>query len=166
MSPLSSRDRILNKICDNREDLLLRLERERQGKKVVFTNGCFDLLHSGHVLYLAAARELGDILVIGVNDDDSVRRLNKGPNRPLNPLRDRMTVLAALADVSYVFPFSEDTPESSIRVLRPDVHAKGGDYLEDELPEKDAVIEGGGRIAIIPFVSGYSTTSILKRALD
>jgi D-beta-D-heptose 7-phosphate kinase/D-beta-D-heptose 1-phosphate adenosyltransferase len=134
----------------------------REGRTVVFTNGCFDILHSGHIAYLNQAREQGDLLVVGLNTDDSIRRL-KGAGRPINTLEDRARVLEALTCVDYVVPFAEDTPAEIIRALRPDVFAKGGDYTETTLPEAPLVRELGGRIAIMPYVEDYSTTRVIDR---
>ena len=133
------------------------------GRRVVFTNGCFDLLHRGHVEYLAAARGLGDALVVGVNDDDSVRRL-KGAGRPLVGAADRAVVLAALAAVDRVVLFAEDTPAELIRLVLPDVLVKGGDYALDAVVGRDVVEAAGGEVILIPFRAGYSTSAILARA--
>jgi D-beta-D-heptose 7-phosphate kinase/D-beta-D-heptose 1-phosphate adenosyltransferase len=133
-----------------------------QGQRIVFTNGCFDLLHVGHARYLAAARALGDALVVGVNTDESVRRL-KGPGRPLVPETERAELLAALRAVDYVTLFPEATPEAVIALLRPDMHVKGGDYRLEDLPEAEAVRRGGGRVVLLPFTEGRSTTSLVER---
>lgn len=146
----------------SRTELLARFGRPRPGR-LVFTNGCFDILHRGHVEYLAAAREMGDALVVGLNADASVCRL-KGPERPVNPELDRATVLAALEAVDAVTIFHEDTPLDLISALRPDVLVKGGDYRADEVVGADEVTGAGGRVAIVPLVPGRSTTEILKRA--
>lgn len=135
----------------------------RQGRKLVFTNGVFDILHAGHVAYLAAARTLGDLLIVGVNDDAGVRRLGKGPDRPINTLADRAFVLEGLRSVDGVVGFAEDTPAEVIRALRPDVHVKGGDYDPETMPETPVVREYGGEVVIIPLVIGHSTTSILGK---
>ena len=135
----------------------------RQGKRLVFTNGVFDILHAGHVRYLAEARELGDILIVGLNDDASVRRLAKGPDRPINPLEDRAAVLEALRAVDGVVAFSDDTPIELIRALRPDVHVKGGDYDAKTLPETPLVRSYGGEVVILPLLPGRSTTGILGK---
>jgi D-beta-D-heptose 7-phosphate kinase/D-beta-D-heptose 1-phosphate adenosyltransferase len=132
------------------------------GEKVVMTNGCFDLLHRGHLEYLRAARALGDRLVVAVNDDASVRRL-KGPTRPVNRVEDRMAALAALRFVDHVLPFSEDTPTRLIERLAPDVLVKGGDYRPEEIAGGAAVRARGGEVVVLPFVEGYSTTDILRR---
>ena len=129
---------------------------------MVFTNGCFDILHRGHVEYLYAARELGDALVVGVNTDDSVRRL-KGPSRPVVPLEDRLYVLAGLGCVDAVTPFAEDTPRELIAALLPDVLVKGGDYDADEVVGAREVRDAGGKVVILPFVEGRSTTGLIRR---
>jgi len=128
----------------------------------VFTNGCFDLLHAGHVASLEAARALGDGLVVGLNSDSSVRAL-KGPTRPVIPQGDRAIVLAALECVDLVVLFDELTPEAILGLLRPRVHAKGGDYVAEELPEYGLVRSWGGEVRILPILEGRSTTSILAR---
>ncbi len=150
------------KIQRDRTTLAAFLKENRANSKVVFTNGCFDLLHPGHVTYLSRARDLGDLLVVGLNSDDSVAKL-KGPGRPLNKERDRAIVLAGLACVDYVVGFAEATPIETLRVIRPAIHCKGGDYKPEDLPEKDVVEQGGGRIVILDFVEGYSTTSLVNK---
>jgi rfaE bifunctional protein nucleotidyltransferase chain/domain len=148
------------------EELLSERERWRgSGLTVVWTNGCFDLLHLGHVRSLEAAKELGDVLVVGVNGDDSVRRL-KGPGRPLIPSEERAEVLAALRSVDRVVVFDEVTPEQAIRRLRPDIHAKGADYADAELPEREAVESYGGQIEFLPLVDGVSTSQIAARLAE
>jgi D-beta-D-heptose 7-phosphate kinase/D-beta-D-heptose 1-phosphate adenosyltransferase len=131
-------------------------------KKIVFTNGCFDILHVGHVCYLEEARNLGDFLVIGVNSDDSVSRL-KGPSRPINPLEQRMMVLAALQSVDAVIPFSEDTPYNLIEALLPDLLVKGGDWKVEDIVGSSLVIANGGKVLSLPFTAGWSTTSIEQK---
>lgn len=147
------------------EDALLeRVAAARaQGQVVVMTNGCFDLLHVGHVRYLEAARKLGDALIVAVNDDDSVRRL-KGPARPLNQVADRMRMLAALKCVDWVVPFSEDTPRRLVGKVLPDLLVKGGDYKPQEVAGFEEVTAAGGQVVILDFYAGYSTTSIIERA--
>lgn len=135
----------------------------RGGKRLVFTNGVFDILHAGHVKLLNEAALLGDILIVGVNSDDSVRRLGKGPDRPINPLADRVAVLEGLRAVTGAIAFSEDTPVELIRILKPDVHVKGGDYSAEALPEYPVVRAYGGEVVIVNLLEGRSTTSILKR---
>ena len=133
------------------------------GQRVVFTNGCFDILHSGHVRYLAAARALGDVLILGLNSDASVRRL-KGETRPVNSEADRAEVVGALKSVDYVVIFGEDTAEERIAKVQPAVYAKGGDYTLETLPEARIVESYGGEVAFIPLVEGKSTTNIIARA--
>jgi rfaE bifunctional protein nucleotidyltransferase chain/domain len=135
----------------------------RGARPLVFTNGVFDLLHSGHVVYLAAARELGAALLVGVNTDHSARQLGKAPDRPLNAERDRLLLLAALASVSYVTLFDETTPCELLQRCRPDVYVKGGDYDIETLEETRLVRSWGGRALAIPMVSGYSTTALVQR---
>ncbi len=132
------------------------------GRRVVFTNGCFDILHAGHVSYLNAARAMGDVLVVGLNSDDSVRRL-KGPTRPLNSQDDRALVLDALRAVDAVCIFTEDTPLELITLLQPDVLVKGGDYTEDTVVGADVVRARGGRVALVDLLPGRSTTSIIQK---
>ena len=131
------------------------------GKKTVFTNGCFDILHVGHVRCLNEARKLGDILIVAVNSDASVKRL-KGDTRPINALSDRMEVLAALACVDYIIPFEDDTPYELIADVQPDILVKGGDYRPEEVVGKDIVEAIGGQVIIIPYVRGKSTSIILN----
>jgi len=133
---------------------------QEQGKKIVFTNGCFDILHRGHVTYLNQARDLGDLLIVGINSDESVKRL-KGPERPVNMLEDRAYVLSALKSVDYVIPFEEDTPLDLINLIMPDILVKGGDYTIDRIIGAQEVLAHGGRVEIIPFVPGKSTSAII-----
>lgn len=139
--------------------------RRTAGGRIVFTNGCFDLLHPGHVRFLEAARALGDVLVVGLNDDDSVRRL-KGPGRPVLRLAERAEVLAALAAVDHIVAFAEDTPLRLIELLAPDVLVKGADWGPDEIVGRDAVRRGGGRVERIDLVPGISTTELIRRIRD
>ena len=132
------------------------------GHKIVFTNGCFDILHAGHVSYLNRAKALGDILIIGVNSDDSIRRI-KGANRPINPLQDRIQVLGGLGCVDYLVAFDENTPIDLIRLVQPDVYVKGGDYTKETLPEAPVVEQYGGIVELLPFVENRSTTRIIER---
>ncbi len=134
-----------------------------RGETIVMTNGCFDILHAGHVHYLEQARALGDYLIVAVNDDDSVQRL-KGSGRPVNPLQQRMAVLAALKSVDYVVPFSEDTPERLINAVLPDILVKGGDYMPEQIAGAKAVTRNGGSVRIIPLLGNCSTTRILETA--
>lgn len=132
------------------------------GQRIVFTNGCFDILHTGHVRYLKAARSLGDCLAVGLNSDVSVRRL-KGPERPVNAEADRAEVLDALFAVDYVTIFDEPTAEDLIARIRPDVYVKGGDYTLDTLPEAKIVQQYGGRVAFVDLVPGRSTTKVIEK---
>ena len=145
-----------------RAQLVERHGRPRRGR-LVFTNGCFDLLHRGHVAYLGAARALGDTLVVGVNTDSSARRLDKGTGRPLVAEADRAYVLAALECVDAVTLFDEDTPLELLTALLPDVLVKGGDYAPHQVVGRDVVEAAGGSVVLIPFVEGYSTTRLLQR---
>ena len=145
-----------------RDELARALRQHRlRSERIVFTNGCFDLLHGGHVHYLQQARALGDCLVVGLNDDASVRRL-KGEQRPLRPQDERARMLAALACVDFVVPFSEDTPLALIQALRPDVLAKGGDYTLDTVVGQEEVEAAGGSVHLIPYLDGLSTTAFLE----
>lgn len=132
-------------------------------RPLVFTNGVFDVLHRGHVVYLAAARELGAALLVAVNSDSSARQLGKGPDRPLNGEQDRLAVVAALESVSFVTPFDESTPCELLQRCRPDVYVKGGDYDMETLEETRLVRSWGGRSVAIPFVEGYSTSALVRR---
>ena len=140
----------------------LSQELHKQGKKIVTTNGCFDLLHLGHIKYLREARNLGDVLIIGVNSDPSVRKL-KGPDRPLTQQSARALQLAGLESVDYVVIFEEDTPERLLGLIKPAIHVKGGDYLPQNLPERKVVEAHGGKVVCVSLVAGYSTTKILER---
>jgi D-beta-D-heptose 7-phosphate kinase/D-beta-D-heptose 1-phosphate adenosyltransferase len=146
------------------EQLLERVAEVRaEGQVVVMTNGCFDLLHVGHVRYLEAARKLGDVLIVAVNDDASVRAL-KGPTRPLNKVEDRMRMLAALKCVDWVVPFGEETPARLIGRVLPDLLVKGGDYKPEQIAGYQAVVDHGGQVVVLDFYNGYSTSSIIDRA--
>jgi D-beta-D-heptose 7-phosphate kinase/D-beta-D-heptose 1-phosphate adenosyltransferase len=137
----------------------------RRGTRIVFTNGCFDLIHPGHVRYLRAAKRLGDLLVVGLNSDASVRRL-KGPLRPLVSLRDRCEVMAALEMVDYVTVFGEDTPYNLIKQVRPDVLVKGGDWKPEQIVGADIVRARGGAVRSLRFAPGYSTTRLVRRIAE
>ena len=146
----------------------MRAEREElrgSGRKLVFTNGCFDLLHPGHVRYLAQARGMGDRLVVAVNADETVAKL-KGEGRPLVPLEERMEVLAALEAVDYVISFEEETPARVIRELAPDVLVKGGDWAPDHIVGKDVVEAAGGLVVSLPFAPGQSTSRLIDRIVQ
>ncbi len=133
-----------------------------EGKRIVFTNGCFDILHPGHLEILEKSRGMGDCLFVGLNSDDSVRRL-KGAHRPVQSLESRAAILSSLRFVDCVIPFSEDTPLLLIDKILPDVLVKGGDYTESQVIGAQTVIENGGRVEIVPLIKGYSTTSIVKK---
>lgn len=133
-----------------------------KNKKIVFTNGCFDVLHVGHAKYLAEAKSLGEILVVALNDDDSVKRL-KGKTRPINKIDDRMLLLAHLECVDYIVSFSEDTAINTIKMFLPHIYVKGGDVVLDNVPEKSTVEECGGSIIILSHSEGYSSTSTIKK---
>jgi rfaE bifunctional protein nucleotidyltransferase chain/domain len=146
---------------DSLASLLAEHRRHKQG--IVFTNGCFDLMHIGHTRYLQAARNLGDVLVVGVNSDASVRALNKGTERPIVPETQRAEVLAALACVDYVVIFSEPDPARLIAALQPDILVKGGDWPLDRIVGRETVEARGGRVLTIPLVPGVSTTTLIQR---
>ncbi|MCU0553386.1 MAG: D-glycero-beta-D-manno-heptose 1-phosphate adenylyltransferase [Syntrophales bacterium] len=155
----------MNKIYP-RAELKTVIDRlKREGKKVIFTNGCFDILHAGHTRYLSEARKLGDVLVLALNSDRSVRAL-KGPMRPIVPEAERAEVLAALSSVDYVTVFDEMTPLALIEFLRPDVIVKGGDWAEKDIVGADAVRTWGGRVAVMPELEGASTTNIIEKILQ
>ena len=137
-------------------------EAKKNGKKVVFTNGCFDILHAGHVTYLTEAKRQGDILIVGVNSDASVKRL-KGETRPINSEYDRAFVLLGTKFVDYTVIFNEKTPEKLLDILKPDIHVKGGDYKKEDLPETKIVESYGGEVIILNFVEGKSTTNIIEK---
>ena len=151
-----------DKICDAQQ-ALARLSGLRNRGAEVFTNGVFDVLHRGHATYLEQALALGATLVVGVNTDASAKRLGKGPERPLNTQHDRALLIAALASVSLVVLFDEDTPEALIDQLRPDIYVKGGDYDMARLGETALVRSWGGHAVAIPFVSGYSTSALVTK---
>lgn len=147
----------------NRDELILRIEQARStGARIVLANGCFDVLHVGHVRYLAGARELGDVLVVGINSDEHVARL-KGAGRPVMPAAERAELVASLESVTYVTIFDEPTVEQLLLTLKPDVHAKGTDYTEETVPEGAVVRSYGGRVAIVGDPKDHSTSAILSR---
>lgn len=139
-------------------------ELKHSGRKIVFTNGCFDILHAGHVRYLTTAKSFGDVLIVGLNTDESVRRL-KGANRPINNQDDRAEVLLGLKAVDHVIFFGEQTAEALIAEVKPDVYVKGGDYTLDTLPEAKIVQQCGGRVELVNLVAGRSTTNIVEKIL-
>ena len=144
------------------ELLRLREEYRKKGKTIVFTNGCFDILHAGHVRYLDEAKQQGEVLIVGLNSDESVRAL-KGAGRPVNPAADRAEVLCALRSVDHVVVFGEETAENLVRQLEPDVYVKGGDYKLEQLPEAARVAVYGGRTVLVSLVPGRSTTNVIQR---
>ncbi len=154
---------MLTKVTTREELASLLAERRRQQQRVVFTNGCFDLMHIGHIRYLQAARNLGDVLVVGVNSDSSVRTLDKGTDRPIVPDAQRAEVLAALACVDYVVIFPEPDPGTLIATLQPDILVKGGDWPVDRIVGRETVEARGGRVQTIPLVPGVSTTTLVQR---
>lgn len=138
---------------------------QENGKKVVFTNGVFDILHVGHLTYLEEARELGDVLIVGVNSDRSVKT-NKGDKRPINSEKNRAEMLLGLKFVDFTVIFDEKTPENLLSLLKPDIHVKGGDYKKEDLPETEIVEKNGGEVKILSFVDNISTTEIINKIID
>lgn len=150
----------------SKETVLVRIQELQKAKaKIVFTNGCFDILHPGHVDYLCQARDLGSFMVLGLNTDQSVKRLNKAPNRPINSEQTRATVLAGLACVDLIVYFDEETPYELITFLQPDILVKGNDYKVEDIVGYDVVKAKGGEIITIPMVEGYSTTKLIEKIL-
>lgn len=162
---MRSADKIKSKILDRKAVSMILSEEKMSGKKVVFTNGCFDILHRGHIEYLSDASDLGHVFVIGLNSDASVRKL-KGESRPAVDEESRSLTLAAFEFVDFVVLFSEDTPVELMRDLKPDVWVKGGDYKNiEKLPEYELMKEIEGEVIVLPFVEGYSTTDIYNKIL-
>ena len=152
-----------DQIVLSREELINRVASARaDGARIVFANGCFDVLHVGHVRYLAGARELGDVLIVGINSDEQVA-IQKGAGRPVLPARERAEIVAALESVSYVTIFNEPTVEELLLALKPDVHAKGTDYTADTVPERNVVRSYGGQVAIVGDPKDHSTSAIIAR---
>jgi len=151
-----------NKIIPYSEIAELSQKLHQQGKKIVFTNGCFDILHCGHILYLEKAKTLGDILILGLNSDASVKRL-KGNNRPIVPEKERALVVAGLESVDYVCIFEQDTPYELIDLIQPDVLVKGGDWTIDKIVGADIVQKKGGKVLSLNYEQGFSTTNIIER---
>ena len=146
-----------------KENLTETVKKLRQdGKKIVTTNGCFDLLHVGHVRYLQKSKSFGDILIVMLNSDNSVKRL-KGETRPLNNEHDRAEILCALSCVDYVVIFDEDTPRDLLDIIKPDIHTKGGDYTLETLPEADVIIKNNIKLELVTFVEGKSTTNLINK---
>jgi len=160
---MSFHSRLRYKIALREEIATRLLPYKKEMKKVVFTNGCFDLLHPGHVDYLCRARDLGDYLVVGLNTDSSVQSLRKAPGRPVNRENARALVLAGLECVDAVVLFDEPTPYDLIRLIQPNILVKGDDYKVEEIVGHDIVTASGGKVITIPFLEGYSTTSIIKK---
>lgn len=150
------------KIYALRDLLEIRRKLKKQGRTVVFTNGCFDLLHAGHVRLFKEAKRQGDVLVVALNDDASVRKI-KGPARPIFPLEERWEILEAIEDVDFLTSFSEETPQKIIASLLPDVLVKGGDWKQEKVVGKKEVEAAGGKVVIVPYLEGRSTSSILKK---
>ncbi len=151
-----------NKIQSPDRLVQIRCNLRLKSQNIVFTNGCFDILHRGHIHLFCQAKRLGDVLVVGVNDDDSIRRL-KGPGRPVFPLQERMEVLSALTDIDYLVSFSQDTPRELIKKIQPDVLVKGGDWKPEEVVGREEVEAEGGKVAVIPYLPGRSTTEIIEK---
>ena len=145
-----------------REDLGRILN--QRDKTVVFTNGCFDILHSGHINYLYQAAQLADILIIGINSDNSVKKL-KGDSRPINPEKERAEILSALEFTDYIIIFDEPDPEKTLEIIKPDIHVKGGDYRIEEIPERKIVESYGGKVLILNNYPGYSTTGMIEKII-
>ena len=155
--------KIQDKIFQDLDSFFVELKRiKSSNKKIVFTNGCFDIIHKGHVIYLEKAKELADYLIIGVNSDMSVKRL-KGETRPINPVHDRMYVLASHQSVDFVIKFEDDTPLGLINIIEPDFLVKGGDYEKENIVGSGLVIEKGGQVLSLPFIKGHSTTQLEKK---
>jgi D-glycero-beta-D-manno-heptose 1-phosphate adenylyltransferase len=152
-----------SKVRTRDEAASIARELRGQGKKIVFTNGCFDLIHPGHVDYLCRARDLGDYLILGLNSDSSVKLLEKAPNRPVNNERARAAVLAGLACVDLIVFFEEQTPYELIRAVGPDVLVKGDDYSVEQIAGHDIVQAAGGKVITVPLLPGYSTSNIIRK---
>ncbi|MBA2840771.1 rfaE bifunctional protein nucleotidyltransferase chain/domain [Methanococcus maripaludis] len=153
-------------IITNKELLINLIEELRKNNlKIVFTNGCFDILHKGHVKYLSEAKKFGDVLIVGINSDSSIKKI-KGNKRPIIPLESRIEVLDAINSVDFVIPFEEETPLELISLIKPDIHVKGGDYTIENLPESKLILEYGGEIKIITLVNGFSTTNVVNSILE
>jgi len=150
----------LNKVLDLNTSTFQNIKRAKQA--IVFTNGCFDLLHPGHLQYLNESKKLADILIVGLNDDESIKRL-KGPSRPINNLDFRIKMLSGLSCIDYIVPFSEDTPQKIIELIRPDILVKGDDYKIDDIVGAEFVLSYGGHVQTIPLLEGYSTTTLIEK---
>jgi len=143
----------------------IRGQLKQKGKKVVFTNGCFDLLHSGHIYLFSEAKKKGDVFIVAVNDDSSIKKI-KGTSRPIFPLKERIEILGAIEDVDYLTSFSEETPQKIIAMLLPDVLVKGGDWRPEEVVGKREVEKAGGEVVIIPYLEGCSSSEVVKRIVS
>ncbi len=163
---MSFKEQLKSKIVSKEAALQILNLQKAAGKKIVFTNGCFDIIHPGHIDYLTQARDLGDVLVLGLNTDNSVRRLNKAPNRPINNEQARATVLAGLACIDHIILFDEETPYELIKFLQPDILVKGDDYKVETIVGYDIVMARGGKVVTIPFLEGYSTTKLIQKILS
>lgn len=159
---MSNLDKLTNKICSLKMLKKKVVKWKQEGKKIVFTNGCFDLVHRGHIEVLAKTADLGDKLIIGINTDKSIREL-KGKNRPIIDEESRLILLSALAFVDAIILFNDPTPISLISVLQPDILAKGGDYKIEDIVGSNIVIENGGQVTLVPLTIGFSTTNILDK---
>ena len=137
-------------------------ELKRKGKRIVFTNGCFDILHAGHIKLLKKAKKLGDVLIVGINKDKSIKKI-KGKDRPIMDEKQRIEIISAIEFVDYVVPFGDTTPEKLIKIIRPDIIVKGGDYKKDEVVGKNIVEKYGGKVYIFPLVKNISTTKIINK---
>jgi len=156
-----SSDRKIKKIEELKDIIDIH---KKQGKLIVFTNGCFEILHPGHIKLLEEAKNYGDILVVGINSDESVKRI-KGEKKLIFDEKSRVKIISALECVDYVTLFNENTPENLIKIIKPHIHVKGGDYKEEDLPEAKIVKEYGGKIIILPLLEGFSTTQIIQKIL-
>ena len=154
----------INKIHSLRSFEKIRTALKKQEKKVVFTNGCFDLIHSGHVFLFKEAKKLGDVLIVAVNDDRSIRKI-KGASRPIFPLVERLEILEAIEHIDYLIPFVEETPHKMISILLPDVLVKGEDWRMDGVVGRGEVEEAGGKVVLVPLCKGQSTSSLLEKIL-
>ena len=162
---MSFHAQLKNKIVSKEQALILINELKTNNKKIVFTNGCFDILHPGHVDYLSQARDLGDFLILGLNTDSSVQQLNKAPNRPVNNELARALVLAGLSSINAIVLFNEATPYELIKFLKPNILVKGNDYSVEKIVGYDIVSANGGKVITIPFLEGYSTTRLIEKIL-
>lgn len=153
------------KIYKLRDLIKFRENLKKEGKKVIFTNGCFDILHSGHIHILREAKKWGDVLIVAVNDDSSVKKI-KGSSRPIFPLEERLEILEAVEDIDYLVSFAEETPQEVIASLLPDVLVKGGDWKIEEVVGKREVERAGGKVIIIPFLESHSSSEIMERIIQ